>query len=247
MVKLFNYADKNYNEIEFRKLMQRELKRYKKDSRICAVVKNVEGDRVLDVGCHVGILSRFLAEQGKEVIAIDILESVIETAKIFNQVKGVIYKQGDIFDLKFKENEFDSILFLETIEHVNNPSNFLQEYFRILKPGGSLIISTPNALSYINILQNVPFLFRKKREAFIEFLRTEPRNTGTQLDHIFSWDFKTLLRYIVRFGFEYSSHEFAGAYTFSALGGRELKFIIPILNPFLTTIVLKVNKPCIQK
>lgn len=254
MAKFFPYTDgKKYNEAEFRALVEILTKQTKEDSRTSTVLKMVEGKKILDLGCHIGIFSSILAENAKEVLAIDNLKEEIEKAKLFNQREGIDYRYGDIFEMKLAGNQFDTVVFLEVLEHVNQPERFLKEFMRILKPEGSLVISTPNALSYMNILYNLFFFSGKKRLQMINSLISEPRNTGTQLDHIYSWDFKTLLRYLVRSGFEYSDHKFTGAYPFAIplgrfklniLGKREIKFLFPLLGPYLTTLVVKVKKPC---
>jgi len=247
------YGEKEFSKSEFDEFVAQELKKARSDSRVRSILKMTEGVKILDVGCHLGIISRILAEDDKEVLAIDILKSEIALAKAYNQAEGVSYHCQDLFKMCLPGNEFDTILFLEVIEHVDEPTRFLKEFMRILKPGGSLIISTPNALSYINILYNVLFFSIKKRLQLIKSLISEPRNTGTQLDHIYSWDFKTLLRYLLRNGFEYSEHQFAGAYPFgiriagrrfNIFGKKEIRFLLPVLRPYLTTLVVKVKKPC---
>ncbi|NQS90069.1 methyltransferase domain-containing protein [Patescibacteria group bacterium] len=254
MADYYSYNDgKKYTRLEFEQLVAQLLNQARNDSRILTALKMVEGKKVLDLGCHIGIFSNILAENAKDVVAIDSLQEEIEKARIFNQRAEIDYKYGDIFEMNLADNEFDSIVFLEVLEHVSEPERFLKEFLRILKPGGSLIISTPNALSYINILYNLFFFSKKKRLRHIDSLSSEHRNTGTQLDHIYSWDFRTLLRYLLRSGFEYSDHHFAGAYPFgiriagrrlNIFGRKEMRFLLPILGPYLTTIVVKVKKPC---
>lgn len=161
MAEVFTYDGKQYNKPEFKKLMERLLEFYRGDSRLSAVLKMAQGRKVLDVGCHMGFFSRILAENDKEVVAVDILGASIDIAKAFNQIDGVQYKKGDLFELKFADNEFDVIVFLETIEHLNEPTLFLKEFFRILRPGGCLIVSTPNPVSYMNILYQALFFSKK--------------------------------------------------------------------------------------
>lgn len=252
MSDLYSYGENKYSGKEFSELIKKRIALSGRDSRLSAVLSMVEGDTILDLGCNVGILSRVLAERGKNVLAIDISKDAIDKANLFNRTKNLRYLFGDIHKMELPDNKFDSVLFLEVLEHVGKPEIFLEEFLRILKPGGCLIISTPNALSYINILYNLLFFSRKTRLSFIDSLIKEPRNTGSQLDHICSWDFRTLLRFLVRSGFEYSEHKFAGAYPFgiriaghrlNILGNKELRFLLPILGPYLTTLVVKVKKP----
>jgi len=253
IVDLFTYGDKQYTRDEFAKLMKKMVFQTKSDSRLSAVMRMIEGNYILDLGCQVGILSKALADEGKNVLGVDSLQVEIDKANLFNPAKTLRYECGDIFKMILPNNEFDSIVFLEVLEHVNDPTKYLNEFLRILKPGGSLIISTPNALSYINILYNILFFFRRKRIEYVQSLPSEQKNTGTQLDHIYSWDFRTLLRYLLRSGFEYSDHQFAGAYPFgiricghriNIFGKKEIRFLLPVLRPYLTTLIVKVKKPC---
>jgi ubiquinone biosynthesis O-methyltransferase len=184
MVDTFIYDNKSYTRTEIEEVLRKARKNAEYDSRFQAVLKMADGKKVLDVGCHVGLLSRILAERGREVVGVDILESALKIAQTFNQVNGVRYQRGDLFDLKYNDGEFDCILFLETIEHVHDPSRFLKEFKRILKPGGSLIISTPNAVSYLNILYQLPIFSGKKQRQFAELLKTEPKNTGPYQAHL---------------------------------------------------------------
>jgi ubiquinone/menaquinone biosynthesis C-methylase UbiE len=242
--KEFIYDGKKQSGDEMAAIMEKALATARSDSRFRAAADMLTGEKVLDVGCNAGVLSRILAEKGKDVLGIDILPSAIEIARTFNQVSGTSFESGDLFKMAFTDNSFDCVLFLETIEHVHEPAKFLDEFRRILKPGGCLIVSTPNAVSYINILHQL-LIWRKKDQAkFVESLKAEPRNTGTQLDHIFLWDFRTLSRYLVRSGFEYADHKFAGAWPIKkCFGSGEMKFILPLLGPYLTTLVMKVKKP----
>ena len=52
----------------------------------------------------------------------------------------------DHYPLPFNDNEFETILNFETIEHMPQPDEFIQELARILKPGGHLVLTTPNIL-----------------------------------------------------------------------------------------------------
>lgn len=252
---LFSYAGKEYSYSEITQILENELTDIKRSSRISAIHKMIEGVKILDVGCHVGTFARILAEEGREVLGVDCLQSAITIAKRFNQVKGVQYLCGDIFDMRLKDNEFDCILFLETIEHVDNPNRFLKEFYRILKAGGCLIVSTPNAVSYLNILSHLRLMFKNGQRRVVDSLREELCNTGTQLDHLFFWDFSTLLRLLIRSGFQYNSHKFAGAFPInvrigklklSLFGKKELKFLLSLLGPYLARLIIKVNKPCIN-
>lgn len=175
-----------------------------------ASIQMVEGDVVLDVGCGAGSFAHHIATKVSKVVAIDILESSIEIAKDFFSLPNIEFIAGDLFQLDFPDTSFDCILFLETIEHVDNPVKYLNEFHRILKPNGCLIISTPNAVSLLNIAINCYLFVPKALRLIVEGINKEPRNTSTHLDHIYLWNFETLYRLLNRNGFIYDNPAFTG-------------------------------------
>jgi len=112
----------------------------------------IEGNSVLDVGCAAGHLTLHIAKKGFKVLGIDVLEDSIKIAREFNSDPNASYEVRNLIENSFPSESFDCITFLETIEHVENPSGFLKEFNKILKPNGVLIVSTPNATSLKNIL-----------------------------------------------------------------------------------------------
>ena len=189
------------------------LKSYetKGDDRITDVVKMLEGEKILDVGCGYGTISRWCSEQGYKIHGVDRVEDFITIAKEFNTNENTTYEKRDFIKEKFPAESFDGILFLETIEHVENPAEYLKEFHRILKPNGIVIISTPNATALKNMLYALSYRKKEKRESLIQDISIELRNTGDQLEHIFNWDFPCLTRLVDRCGFEITDHSFAGS------------------------------------
>ena len=102
---------------------------------------------VLDVGCHNGLLLSLLGE-GIEKHGVDLLEEPQL------QAKGVKYKHYDVSaGLPYADATFDVVSSSEVIEHVMDTESFLQECFRVLKPGGRIVISTPNLHYWRNIIE----------------------------------------------------------------------------------------------
>lgn len=221
-------------------------------SRAVATIQMVEGDVILDVGCGAGLFSYSIAKKAKKVVGVDILPSSIEIAKEFNTQPNVEYIEGDLFKLHFPDGSFDCILFLETIEHVDNPVMFIREFHRLLKKGGHLIISTPNAMSYTNIVYAFSHFSTNKTKAKASSINKETHNTGTQQDHIYLWDFETLYRLLNRNGFSYIEHSFKGFGPITLnVGRRHLNFpfwtkketkLMSLLKPFGRNIIIKVRK-----
>ena len=105
--------------------------------------------RVLDFASGAGYGSHIIAKQRKkqvtEIIGIDIDEEVIQYAKGTYYHPLTKFMQGDVTDpvLPEKLGMFDTIISFETIEHVEEEERFLSNIFNLLKPGGTLVLSTP--------------------------------------------------------------------------------------------------------
>lgn len=96
--------------------------------------------RVLDVGCGVGQVLARLLQQGFEVYGVDVSKPNIERAsKICT--KALLY---DGKHLPFEDNFFDSAGAFNVLEHVEEPENFIFELVRVVKPGGKVVLSSPN-------------------------------------------------------------------------------------------------------
>jgi O-antigen biosynthesis protein len=108
----------------------------------------VKGRRVLDAGCGTGYGSRILAESGaEEVVGIDIAESVVEAARA-REPAGVHFQVGDVRNLPFEDASFDAVVSFEVIEHVTEHDLALDEFARVLRPGGIVAVSSPNRSTY---------------------------------------------------------------------------------------------------
>lgn len=97
--------------------------------------------RLLDVGCGRGDLLRIANKKGWEAIGSEFSQEAMEHCKK-NNLKVL---SGKLSEIDFPADYFDVICMQEVIEHVDeNPKKFLNEVFRILRPGGALYLTTPN-------------------------------------------------------------------------------------------------------
>jgi acetyltransferase-like isoleucine patch superfamily enzyme len=101
------------------------------------------GDYVLDVGCGEGFITSMIAERCKRIIGVDYSENAVNTAR--NNSPTLEYAHMSATDLPFDDGTFDKVTCLELIEHVTilQARRAIDEIYRILKPGGSIIGSTP--------------------------------------------------------------------------------------------------------
>ncbi len=100
--------------------------------------------RVLDVGCGSGVLLARMKSLGWEVQGVEVDPGGVTAAR----ARGVAVHQGQLTDAKFPDHHFDAVHSAHVIEHVHDPVALLRECFRILKPGGKLVILTPNTASF---------------------------------------------------------------------------------------------------
>jgi SAM-dependent methyltransferase len=93
--------------------------------------------KVLDLPCGEGALTRRLLDRGMEVHAADCQEII--------KVPGALFRACDMNQpLPYAAGEFDAIVCVDGIEHIERPFDFIHECRRILRARGVLIISTPN-------------------------------------------------------------------------------------------------------
>lgn len=121
---------------------------------------------ILDVGAHWLHQAVFFARDGHTLICADVSATTdhpaVQQAAVAMGASLVGYRNLDkgegIADLA--ENSVDAILFCEIIEHITyNPVEMWREFYRVLKPGGRLFVTTPNSLFYERILQKLNALF----------------------------------------------------------------------------------------
>lgn len=111
---------------------------------------NRNGIHVLDAGAGHGALSRRLHEAGFHVSACDFAPELFRYSEVEFRRANLTEK------LPYGDAEFDFVLAVEVMEHIADHEQFFREARRVLKPGGQLIVSTPNILS---LKSRIRFLF----------------------------------------------------------------------------------------
>lgn len=105
--------------------------------------------KILDLGCGRGDLLNMFSSQGFDIYGADIAKSNIDVYS-----KDIQYFDFNTDTYKYQDNTFDVIYSKSVIEHISNIDHFIKEQIRILKPGGLLILLTPNWNSQMNIFYN---------------------------------------------------------------------------------------------
>jgi ArsR family transcriptional regulator len=98
---------------------------------------------IADLGAGEGTSSQLLARRAKKVIAVDNSEKMVEFGSSLARahgVKNLEYRLGDLEELPIKKGEADVAFFSQSLHHAQHPPRALAEAFRIVKPGGRVII-----------------------------------------------------------------------------------------------------------
>ena len=101
------------------------------------------GARILDLPCGAGAFASAAAQLAYDVHTMDIHPNEPYFADASKRVIGDANNR-----LPFEDSCFDAVCSIEGIEHLENPSFFVRELFRVLKPNGYCVLSTPNVDSY---------------------------------------------------------------------------------------------------
>jgi 2-polyprenyl-3-methyl-5-hydroxy-6-metoxy-1,4-benzoquinol methylase len=101
------------------------------------------GERVLDVGCGEGRFMAELAAMGVEAVGVDVAEEPLRRARAARpDVEARLVDAAGAWPLT--DASFDAVWAGEVIEHVADTAGWLSEIRRVLRPGGRLLVSTPN-------------------------------------------------------------------------------------------------------
>jgi cyclopropane fatty-acyl-phospholipid synthase-like methyltransferase len=129
--------------------------------RLAALLLLVEpgpGDRILDLGCAAGALTHFFSQQGATVTGVDSEPKAIEKARsLFPDLQ---FEQADVRSLPQADGSVDKAVAGDLAEHLDEPTlnAMLRELRRVLVPGGTLSIYTPNPRHLIERLKAHDFV-----------------------------------------------------------------------------------------
>ncbi len=100
--------------------------------------------RVLDVGCGEGRLLARLQGLGWTGVGHDVDPQAVAVAR----QRGLDVTEGDLLAQRYPDGSFDAVVLSHVLEHVHDPGLHLRECFRVMRPGGRLVLLTPNGESW---------------------------------------------------------------------------------------------------
>ena len=117
--------------------------------RYCLARDFCQGQDVLDIASGEGYGSALLAGVARSVVGVECdHDSVRHANESYGDTKTLRFEQGDALAIPLPASSVDVVVSFETIEHLRSVSRFLDEVQRVLRPGGLLVISTPDRTVY---------------------------------------------------------------------------------------------------
>jgi len=114
--------------------------------------------RILDVGCGHGRITELIVERvsGLDIVGVDMTRQLLDDFLVESGTNGcnlqLVCVNAEVDGLPFNDNEFDAVVSSRVFHYLFNPISCLLEAHRIVKPGGVVVISTPNKLNPLKFL-----------------------------------------------------------------------------------------------
>jgi ubiquinone/menaquinone biosynthesis C-methylase UbiE len=122
-------------------LFNKSVLKQRKFKEITELLGETSDLRCLDLGADNGVISYLLRERGGSWKSADLDEQAV--CLIRQLVKEDVFQINGI-STTFNDNEFDRVVIVDLLEHIETEREFIDELFRIIKPGGELIINVPH-------------------------------------------------------------------------------------------------------
>ncbi len=137
-------AKKGYNKLksDYNKIPISFFNKYVEIPAVKKLLRDINGKKVLDIGCASGTHTEIIYKKGAIVTGIDVSKEMIELAK--KRLPSVNFKVADMKNIPFNNNSFDILFYGLCLHYEKNLKPVFKEAYRILKPHGKIIISTHN-------------------------------------------------------------------------------------------------------
>lgn len=180
--KVWEQVPADYYEVAIRKTL---LQKFWHERRLMVLKELLDKDArlVLDLGCATGHFTSRIDDYLKKakVIGVDVYKPFVDLFRKKHSKLECVW--ADAHDLPFADETFDTVIVSEVIDHVFDPKKVLSEVRRVLRPGGSLVIS----LDETSLIFRIVWFF---------WTRVNPGKVwrGAHLHHFNDESFRSLLR-----------------------------------------------------
>ena len=137
---------------------------------------NLQGKKVVDIGCGGGILAESIAQSGADATGIDLSEKALKVAELHALEVGanLTYRSISAEALAAEQPEqYDVVTCMEMLEHVPDPASVVQACAKLCKPGGTLFFSTLNRSpkSYLFAIIGAEYILKLLPKATHEYAK----------------------------------------------------------------------------
>ena len=177
---------------------------------------DVSSATLLEIGCGSGDFLSCAAARGLKVIGVDYSEHACDMARSkLHKSQGMVY-QGEINQFMGEKDRFDYIVFNDVLEHIRNPSEFLQLVHDLLKPTGSILCIVPSLDSLTAKLLKTNWM---------EF----------ELEHLFYYNLKNLRSFLFQNGFsEFKHFQAKKMLSIDYIAGHFKKYPVPFWSALVS-------------
>ncbi len=200
------------------------------DSRVQRVLPLIgKAGRVLDVGCLDGTIGELLMQMGNDVYGLDASEPAIAKAV----GRGIQAQLGNVEnEFPFENDSFDAVFAGEIIEHIFDVDMMLAQIFRVLKPGGHFVVTTPNLAAFGRRLM---LLLNRNPHIEISF-------TGDAAGHIRYFIKSTFFEILEKHGFQVEVFR-SDIINFNASGSLKSEALAHLFPTLGKSLIVKAVKP----
>jgi SAM-dependent methyltransferase len=154
------------------------------------VKKYIKGTYVLDAGCGDGVLTFVLALRGFRVNAQDASTNCVRHLSRKIKARGltalISAKKTDLLALPEKNHTFDAVVCGEVLEHIKKDTQVIKEFYRVLKPGGICVASTPGKP---HLWHEIDDISGHERRYTTEEFKKKFENAGFIVRECYYWGF----------------------------------------------------------
>ena len=186
-----NSLRRHYNKSYYSEWINQQKNRRIKmwNSRLEKIMRIKPNGKLLDVGCGEGLFLGLAQAKGWEISGTEIS---LYASQFASKILGEEIYCGQLHEAAFADDSFDVVTMWHVLEHVEDPKGYLTEVYRVIRPGGLLVIAVPN----------INNLFLRSLYRLIKWRKLKLFSAKDKEIHLYHFSPKTLYAYLEKAGFD---------------------------------------------